>query len=101
MNKRILLGHSTEPDPDGQKHEWLQYKYNDYIINKEWYMNMENEYALGITIFKKGKKNINRLAPPSIEYENEYYNEIFHSGNSKETTDDELIELVEIIREKY
>lgn len=51
--------------------------------------------------FKKGKKNVNRFAPPSIEFENEYYNEIFHSGNSKETSDDEMIRLVEMIRERY
>lgn len=101
MSERIILGHSNTPDPDGEKHEWLQYKYKDYIINKEWYMNMENEYTLGITIFKKGKKNVNRFAPPSIEFENEYYNEIFHSGNSKETSDDEMIRLVEMVRERY
>lgn len=101
MSEKILTGHSNEHDPDGKKHEWLQYKYKDYIINKEWYVNIENEYVMGITIFKKGKKNANRFSPPCIEYENEYYNEIFHSGNSKEISDDELIEFVEMIRNKY
>ena len=87
MNKRILLGHSTEPDPDGQKHEWLQYKYNDYIINKEWYMNSENEYVMGIAIFKKNEEN------------NEYY-EMLHSCNAHDLPDDELIDLAEKIRNR-
>ena len=107
MEERIILGHSTGLDPDGERHEWLQYKYKDYIFNKEWYVNMENEYVMGLTLFKLGKKNINRFAPPQIEYEGKYYNEIFHSGNfidhSEETTggDDETIEFVEMVVGKY
>lgn len=104
MKDRILLGHSTGLDPDGERHEWLQYKYKDYIFNKEWYVNIENEYVMGLTLFKLGKKN--KLIP-SIKYKDKYYNEIFHSGNfidhSEETTggDDETIEFVEMVVGKY
>lgn len=101
MEDKIILGYSTEPDPDGEKHEWLQYKYKDYIFNKEWYMNFENEYVMGLTLFELGKKNTNRFAPPQIEYEGKYYNEIFHSGNCKDISDNEMIEFVEMIRSKY
>lgn len=101
MENKIIIGKSNTPDPDGNKHEWLQYKYKDYIFNKEWYVNMENEYVMGLTLFKLGKKNTSRFAPPQIEYEGEYYNEIFHSGNCKEKNDDEIIDFVELFRNKH
>ena len=96
--KRIILNHNTEPDPDGEKHEWLRYKYKDYIFNKEWYINMENEYVMGITIFKKDAKfKVN----PYIIYKNNKYYEVFHSGNAKDITDDEIIKIVEMLILKY
>lgn len=94
---RILIGHDNENDPDGNKHDWLCYKYKDYIFNKEWYMNMENEYVLGLTLYKKGAKN--KLCSP-FKYKNKYYNEIFHSGNCKDDNDDETIEFVEKVVNK-
>lgn len=96
MNK-VIIGHSTEPDPDGLKHEWLMYKYGDYIFNKEWYMNFENEYVMGLTLFKLGKQN--KLVP-RVNYKGKYYNEVFHSGNVKETDDDEIIKHVEMIHRR-
>lgn len=96
--KRIILNHNTEPDPDGEKHEWLRYKYKDYIFNKEWYMNMENEYVMGITIFKK---DAGFHMNPYTTYEGDRYYEVFHSGNAKDITDDEMIELVEMLILKY
>ena len=95
--ERIILGESNTPDPDGNNHKWLQYKYKDYIFNKEWYVNIENEYVMGLTLFKLGEKNTNRFAPPTIEYKGKYYNEIFHSGSCRDTNDDETILFVEKI----
>lgn len=96
MEKEII-GHSTLPDPDGEKHEWLQYKYKDYIFNKEWYVDMENNYSMGLTIFKLGKKN--KLVP-SIKYKDKNYVEIFHSGHCNDLSDDEAIQMVELIINK-
>lgn len=103
MKEKIILGESNAFDPDGNKHNWIQYKYKDYIFNKEWYMNIENEYVMGLTLFKLGEKNTNKFAPPTIEYEGKYYNEIFHSGNCKDVQDDDLIFLIEkiILKDKY
>ena len=97
-DKRILIAHDNQDDFDGNKHDFLMYKYKDYIFRKEWYMNMENEFVCGLTLFKKGKPN-NLI--PHFEYQKHWYNEIFHSGNfidtSEDTTggDDETIEFVE------
>ena len=95
--RRTIIGHSTEPDFDGEKHEWMQYKYKEYIFNKEWYVNIENEYIMGLTIFKLGKKN--KLIP-TIKYKGKYYNEIFHAGYCNDVPDDSAIELAELIINK-
>ena len=92
--RRTLIGHSTEPDFDGEKHEWMQYKYKEYIFNKEWYVNIENEYIMGLTIFKLGKKN--KLIP-TIKHKGKYYNEIFHAGYCNDVPDDAAIELAELM----
>ena len=97
-DKRILIAHNNEDDPDGNKHDFLMYKYKDYIFRKEWYMNMENEYTLGLTLFKKGE--VNNLVP-HFEYDNEWYNEIFHSGSFIEDNNEEqTIEFVETVVNK-
>jgi len=98
MQKRILIAHNNIDDPDGNKHDFLMYKYKDYIFRKEWYMNMENEYKLGLTLFKKGKVNIE---VPHYEYDGKWYNEIFHSGSfNEEESEEETIELIERIIRK-
>ena len=99
-DKRILIAHNNGDDPDGNKHDFLMYKYKDYIFRKEWYMNMENEYKLGLTLFKKG--DMFEFAP-TFKFDDEYYYEIFHSGSFVETnedgtgSDDETIEMVEMV----
>lgn len=96
--KRILIAHNNEDDPDGSKHDFLMYKYKDYIFRKEWYMNMENEYTLGLTLFKKG--DMVEFAP-TYKFDDEYYYEIFHSGSFREdNNDDETIEFVEMVVNK-
>ena len=65
---------NNKPDPDGNKHEFVSYDYGEYQFRKEWYVNLEDEYVMGLTLFKNGK-------------------EILHSGHAnEETTDDEWIE---------
>lgn len=102
-DKRILIAHNNQDDPDGNKHDFLMYKYKDYIFRKEWYMSMENEYKLGLTLFKKGKAN---NLVPHFEYDGKWYNEIIHSSSfNEEDSDEQTIELVEMIinkdKEKY
>lgn len=102
-DKRILIAHNNQDGPDGNKHDFIMYKYKDYIFRKEWYMNMENEYTLGLTLFKKGKPN---NLVPHFEYDGKWYNEIIHSSSfNEEDSDEQTIELVEMIinkdKEKY
>ena len=78
--KRENIYINNNLDPDGNRHEFVMYDYGEYQFRKEWYINWENEYVMGLTLFKNGK-------------------EIFHSGNVKEeTTDNEWIEFVEKLR---
>jgi len=73
---------NRKPDPDGNRHEFVSYDYGDYSFRKEWYMNLENEYVMGLTLLKNGK-------------------EILHAGTANEdTTDDEWIEFAEKLRSK-
>lgn len=73
---------NRKPDLDGNKHEFVSYDYGDYSFRKEWYINWENEYVMGLTLFKDGK-------------------EIFHAGTAKEEqSDDELIKFVEDFRKR-
>ena len=101
-DKRILIAHDNQDDFDGNKHDFLMYKYKDYIFRKEWYFNLENEYVCGLTLFKKGKAN-NLI--PHFEYQGHWYNEIFHSGNVKDDSEEQTIEFVEMLinkdKEKY
>lgn len=94
---RILIGHDNENDPDDNKHDWICYKYKDYIFNKEWYVNMENEFVMGLTLYKLGKRN---KMIPTVKFKGKYYNEVFHSGNCKDNNDDETIEMVEMVVNK-
>lgn len=97
MTSKILIAHDNQEDPDGNKHDFLMYKYKDYIFRKEWYMNLENEYVCGLTLFKKGKAN-NLI--PHFEYKGNWYNEIFHSGNIKNDNEEQIIEFVEMLISK-
>lgn len=93
---RVIIGHSNEPDLDGEKHEWLRYKYKDYIFNKEWYVNMEGKYVMGLTVFKLCNEYTDKV--PTLEYKGKYYMEIFHSGSCNDLDDDEEINIIEQIR---
>ena len=73
---------NRRPDPDGNRHEFVSYDYGDYSFRKEWYMNFENEYVMGLTLFKNGE-------------------EIFHAGTAnEEQSDEEWIKFVENFRKR-
>lgn len=98
-HKRILIAHDNQNDLDDNKHDFIMYKYKNYIFRKEWYVNMEDKYVMGLTLYKKGAKN--KYCQP-FEYDGAWYNEIFHSGNCHEDdSDEQIIELVETIINKH
>lgn len=80
--ERTNIYENNAPAPDGEKHKFLMYDYGEYTFRKEWYVNYEDEYVMGLTLFKNGK-------------------EILHAGTAKENnTDDEWIEFAKKLRSK-
>ena len=80
--ERTNIYENNAPAPDGKKHKFLMYDYGEYQFRKEWYMNYEDEFVMGLTLFKNN-------------------NEILHCGRANDSrTDDEWIDFAGKIRSK-